>query len=107
MGKNKKGGGAKDAKSGSGKSSKGKGGKGGKGGQQGGKDGGGSSKNKTCNFVKARHILCEKQGKISEAYRELCEGWLDNGDKIPPGKFGEVAKRFSECSSGKDGGNLG
>ncbi|GMQ10735.1 hypothetical protein CsSME_00053621 [Camellia sinensis var. sinensis] len=25
----------------------------------------------TCIYVKARHILCEKQGKINEAYKKL------------------------------------
>ncbi|KAL0825641.1 hypothetical protein Bca101_049318 [Brassica carinata] len=35
----------------------------------------------TCTYVKARHVLCEKQGKI-------------NGDKVPPAEF---AKR-STCS---------
>mmetsp|Transcript_449 Transcript_449/g.1168 ORF Transcript_449/g.1168 Transcript_449/m.1168 type:complete len:135 (-) Transcript_449:31-435(-) len=62
---------------------------------------------KTCNHVKARHILCEKQGKLMEAYKELCDGWLDNGDRVPPGKFGEVAMKYSECSSAKRGGDLG
>ncbi|KAG2265530.1 hypothetical protein Bca52824_072609 [Brassica carinata] len=28
----------------------------------------------TCTYVKARHVLCEKQGKI-------------NGDKVPPAEF--------------------
>lgn len=70
-----------------------------KGGKAGGKD-----DMKTCNHVKARHILCEKYGKICEAYDELKE--LYPG-KIPPGKFGELAKKYSECSSGNSGGNLG
>ncbi|KAL7161298.1 hypothetical protein ACSBR2_041864 [Camellia fascicularis] len=25
----------------------------------------------TCTYVKARHILCEKQGRINEAYKKL------------------------------------
>ncbi|CAI5535025.1 unnamed protein product [Closterium sp. Naga37s-1] len=54
-----------------------------------------------------RHILCEKQGKINEAYKKLQEGWLDAGDKVPPAKFGEIAQAYSECPSGKKGGDLG
>ncbi|KAL7161332.1 hypothetical protein ACSBR2_041897 [Camellia fascicularis] len=27
----------------------------------------------TCTYVKARHILCEKQGKINEAYKKLAK----------------------------------
>lgn len=99
MGKSK---GGKDKPGTKGAAEKGSKGKSGK-----GKKGGESSASKTCNFVKARHILCEKQGKASDAYRELCEGWLDDGNKVPPGKFGEIAKRYSECSSSKSGGNLG
>lgn len=38
----------------------------------------------------ARHILCEKQGKIQEAYKKLQEGWLNAGDKVPPAEFGKV-----------------
>lgn len=41
----------------------------------------------------ARHILCEKHGKIMEAYKKLQDGWLDAGDKVPPAKFGEVWTR--------------
>ncbi|MCO5555153.1 hypothetical protein L7F22_008696 [Adiantum nelumboides] len=44
----------------------------------------------TCTYVKARHILCEKQGKINEAYKKLQDGWLDNGDKVPPAEFAKV-----------------
>lgn len=88
--------GGKGAAKGGGESSGGKGGKGGKGGNK--------DDMKTCNHVKARHILCEKYGKINEAYEELKE--LYPG-KIPPGKFGELAKKWSECSSGNSGGNLG
>lgn len=102
----------------SGAASGGKGGKGGKGaakdagkgkagasGAKGGKGGkGGKDELKTCNHVKARHILCEKYGKINEAYEELQEQYPG---KIPPGKFGELAKKYSECSSANSGGNLG
>lgn len=68
---------------------------------------GGNNKNddlKTCNHVKARHILCEKYSKINEAYEDLKEQYPG---KIPPGKFGELAAKWSECSSGNSGGNLG
>ncbi|PKU74767.1 Peptidyl-prolyl cis-trans isomerase Pin1 [Dendrobium catenatum] len=61
----------------------------------------------TCTYVKARHILCEKQGQINEAYKKLQEGWLSNGDKVPPAEFAKVAAEYSECPSGKKGGDLG
>ncbi|XP_057518796.1 uncharacterized protein LOC130799645 isoform X2 [Amaranthus tricolor] len=54
------------------------------------KGGGKGDKLGTCNFVKARHILCEKQGKINEVYQKLQEGWLDTGDKVPPAEFGKT-----------------
>ncbi|KNA20337.1 hypothetical protein SOVF_052990 [Spinacia oleracea] len=69
--------------------------------------GGKGDKLGTCNFVKARHILCEKQGKITEVYQKLQEGWLDSGDKVPPAEFGKLAMQYSECPSGKRGGDLG
>lgn len=74
-----------------------------KGGAKGGKASG-KDELKTCNHVKARHILCEKYGKITEAYDDLKEQYPG---KIPPGKFGELAKKWSECSSANSGGNLG
>ncbi|KAE8666873.1 putative ADP-ribosylation factor GTPase-activating protein AGD6 [Hibiscus syriacus] len=52
----------------------------------------------TCTYVKARHILCEKQGKINEAYKKLQDGWLSNDDKVPPTKF---AKKYMETESTK------
>jgi len=71
------------------------GGKGkGKGGGSGGGGGAEDGKLATCNFVKARHILCEKQGKINDAYKELRDGWLDDGSKVPGPKFGEVRRRL-------------
>ncbi|KAL6187721.1 hypothetical protein ACLB2K_039116 [Fragaria x ananassa] len=86
----------------------------------GGGDEGGGSKGKgksgkggasdglgTCTYVKARHILCEKQGKINEAYKKLQDGWLGNGDKVPPAEFAKLAAEYSECPSGKKGGDLG
>ncbi|THU59842.1 hypothetical protein C4D60_Mb07t06290 [Musa balbisiana] len=35
----------------------------------------------------ARHILSEKQGMINEANKKLQDGWLSNGDKVPPAEF--------------------
>ncbi|KAK6229334.1 hypothetical protein SCA6_018285 [Theobroma cacao] len=61
----------------------------------------------TCTCVKARHILCEKQGKINEAYKKLEDGWLSNGDKVPPAEFAKIAQEYSECPSGKKGGDSG
>ncbi|KAL9352081.1 hypothetical protein Peur_054761 [Populus x canadensis] len=54
-----------------------------------------------------RHILCEKQGKVNEAYQKLQDGLLSNGDKVPPAEFAKVASEYSECPSGKKGGDLG
>lgn len=45
-------------------------------------------------FDSARHILCEKQGKINEAYKKLQDGWLSNGDKVPPAEFAKVNYSF-------------
>lgn len=42
----------------------------------------------------ARHILSEKQGKINEAYKKLQDGWLSNGDKVPPAEFAKVRGLF-------------
>ncbi|XP_061989183.1 uncharacterized protein LOC133707549 [Rosa rugosa] len=61
----------------------------------------------TCTYVKARHLLCEKQGKINEAYKKLQDGWLGNGDKVPPAEFTKLASEYSKCPSGKKGGDLG
>jgi hypothetical protein len=47
-----------------------------------------------CRLSAARHVLCEKQGKINEAYKKLQDGWLDNGDKVPPAEFAKVSVRF-------------
>ena len=60
-------------------------------------------------FVKARHILCEKQSKLLEAYDQLRE---QHGDRPPAAEFSRVifpqlAAQYSECSSGKKGGDLG
>ncbi|CAL9774487.1 unnamed protein product [Musa acuminata subsp. burmannicoides] len=61
----------------------------------------------TCTYGKGLHILREKQGKINEAYKKLQDGWLSNGDKVPPAEFAKVAAEYSECPSGKEGGDLG
>ncbi|KAI3511533.1 hypothetical protein L1887_18688 [Cichorium endivia] len=61
----------------------------------------------TCTYVKAIHILCEKQRKINEAYKKLQDGWLSNGDKVPPREFAKIAAEYSECPSGKKGGDRG
>jgi hypothetical protein len=47
-----------------------------------------------CLASTARHVLCEKQGKINEAYKKLQDGWLDNGDKVPPAEFAKVKSRL-------------
>jgi NIMA-interacting peptidyl-prolyl cis-trans isomerase 4 len=59
---------------------------------------------KTCNFVKARHILCSKQSQIEEIYNKLIE---EHGSSPSPSEFAKLATEFSECPSGKKGGNLG
>ncbi|KAJ4916601.1 FKBP-like peptidyl-prolyl cis-trans isomerase family protein [Raphanus sativus] len=41
----------------------------------------------TCTYVKARH--------------------LSNRDKVPPAEFAKIAAEYSECPSGKKGGDLG
>ncbi|KAJ6432268.1 hypothetical protein OIU84_019499 [Salix udensis] len=52
----------------------------------------------TCTYVK---------GKVNEAYQKLQDGWLSNGDKVPPAEFAKLASEYSECPSGKKGGDLG
>ncbi|KAG0482664.1 hypothetical protein HPP92_010748 [Vanilla planifolia] len=52
-------------------------------------------------LVKARHILCEKQGKINEAFKKLQDGWLSNGDKVPPAEFAKIAAEFSNVHLGR------
>jgi hypothetical protein len=66
--------------------------------------GGSDDKLKTCNFVKARHILCEKLSQIEEIYNTL----NDQYGKCPPAsEFGKLASEHSTCSSKKRGGELG
>lgn len=64
---------------------------------------GGKTKLTTCKFVKARHILCEKQSKILQAQKELEE----ISGNVTPEQFGKIAQKYSECSSAKRGGDLG
>lgn len=51
---------------------------------------------KTANSVKVRHILCEKQGKITEALEKLNAGE----------SFASVAEKYSEDKA-RSGGSLG
>ena len=75
--------------------------KGGKGGKS---DSKGDDKLKTCNFVKARHILCSKQGQIEEIFKNLNEA---HGSCPPTQEFAKLAEEHSECPSKKRGGQLG
>jgi parvulin-like peptidyl-prolyl isomerase len=59
---------------------------------------------KACNFVKARHILCEKMSKIEEIYKQLTETY---GKNPPASEFGKFAQEHSDCPSKKRGGELG
>jgi NIMA-interacting peptidyl-prolyl cis-trans isomerase 4 len=64
---------------------------------------------KTCNQVKARHILCEKLSKLQEPYDQL---YAAHGNRPPPQEFARVrssqlAEQLSECPSAKRGGDLG
>lgn len=65
---------------------------------------GGDKKLKACNFVKARHILCEKLGKIEEIFKTLTETY---GYNPPASEFGKLATEHSDCPSKKRGGELG
>ncbi|XP_050946367.1 uncharacterized protein LOC103503344 isoform X2 [Cucumis melo] len=60
----------------------------------------------TCTYVKARHILSEKQGKINEAYKKLQDGWLSNGDKVPPAEFAKVQLNTQSALQGRKVGTL-
>lgn len=61
----------------------------------------------TCKEVKARHILCEKMGRMEEVMTKLKEGWLDEGKQVPASEFAKLATQYSECSSKNKGGDLG
>lgn len=60
----------------------------------------------TCKEVHARHILCQKQSAILEVENQL-KKYTDDGEKVPPEVFGQLASNYSECSSKKRGGDLG
>jgi parvulin-like peptidyl-prolyl isomerase len=47
--------------------------------------------------IRARHILVEQQYQIEDLQKKLKEGT----------SFEDLAKRFSTCPSGKNGGDLG
>jgi len=59
---------------------------------------------KTCNFVKARHILCEKLSKIEEVKQIIFDTY---GGNPSPSQFGKLAEEHSDCTSKKRGGELG
>jgi len=83
----------KDAKGGGGAAKD----KGAKGGKADAADKGGAAKEKKGgNAVKVRHILCDKQGKITEAMEKLKAGQ----------KFSDVATAYSEDKA-RQGGDLG
>ena len=59
---------------------------------------------KTCNFVKARHVLCSKLSQIEEIYNKITS---DHGMNPSSSEFAKYASEFSECPSKKKGGELG
>jgi hypothetical protein len=65
---------------------------------------GGDDKLKTCNFVKARHILCSKLSQIEQIFNSLSESY---GKNPPTSEFAKFASEHSECPSKKKGGELG
>lgn len=71
-----------------------------KGGAKGKKGGGGDddddSPSGTCNQVKVRHILCEKQGKCLEALKEITGYTKEDGVRVEPVKFNIAAQKYSE-----------
>ena len=82
--------------------------KGKKGNKKGGKDkkekGDEKEEMKTCNFVKARHILCEKLSKAEEVKKIIFDSY---GGNPSPSQFGVLAEEHSDCTSKKRGGELG
>lgn len=91
----------KSKKGGKGVNKDNKGGKGGKNNSSKPEDTGVSG---TCNYLKARHILCEKHSVILEIYNALTEAY---GNKPPSSEFAKYATEKSECSSKRRGGELG
>ena len=70
--------------------------KGGKAKGKGGGDDDDESPSGTCNQVKVRHILCEKQGKVLEALKEITGYTKEDGTQVEPVKFNVVAQKYSE-----------
>eukprot|EP00922_Rhytidocystis_sp_ex-Travisia-forbesii_P056846 GHVS01084101.1.p1 GENE.GHVS01084101.1~~GHVS01084101.1.p1 ORF type:complete len:135 (+),score=13.47 GHVS01084101.1:572-976(+) len=67
---------------------------------------------KGCNHIKGRHILCAKLSRIQEAHENLVSTFGHNYNYSTDGgkgikHFSELAEKYSECSSGKKGGDLG
>jgi NIMA-interacting peptidyl-prolyl cis-trans isomerase 4 len=62
----------------------------------GGDDDGGAAPSGTCNQVKVRHILCEKQSKVLLALREVQGYTKEDGTVVPPRPFNQVAMEYSE-----------
>ena len=52
------------------------------------------------NKIQVRHILVENEYEAQDLQRKLSE-------PSKPESFGELAKKFSRCPSGKSGGDLG
>lgn len=48
-------------------------------------------------MIQARHILVEKEYEAQDLVKKLAEGE----------KFEDLARKFSQCPSGKSGGDLG
>ncbi|KAF9624833.1 hypothetical protein IFM89_014218 [Coptis chinensis] len=54
-----------------------------------------------------RHILCRETRKINEAYKKLQDGWLNNGDKVPPAEFAKLAQNIQNVPQERRVGDLG
>jgi hypothetical protein len=67
-----------------------------KGKAKGGGDDDDESPSGTCNQVKVRHILCEKQSKVLEALKEITGYTKEDGTQVEPVKFNQVAMKYSE-----------
>ena len=62
----------------------------------GGDDDDGAAPSGTCNQIKVRHILCEKQSKVLLALREIQGYTKEDGTVVPPRPFNQVAMEYSE-----------